>query len=318
MPAITNVHIDTFLTGIASGFKNDSYIADKVLPIVTAAKESGKIAGYGTDHFRVSDINARAIGGDAPRGDWTAITPISFSADDWEFEKAVDDRERALYDDPFDAERDATLYVTEKILLKREDVVATLLTTGGNFGGTAAAAVAWGTSATATPVKDIRTAMESVRSRTGVSGSQMIGVVGAALFNKMIQTSEFKTLFLNTVQGAAAPANLSPQIVANAIGLSAIYVGNAVKLTSKEGATDVFTDVWGTTTFAVIAKSSMPSLQNPGYGILISPTVPGYKGAVIAIDKYREEKKHSDIIRAQALFDCVAVTKALGQQITGA
>lgn len=317
MPSPANTHIDTLLTEIASGYKNSDYIADLVLPIVPSAKESGKIAGYGNDHFRL-DFQARAIGGDSARGDWTATTPISFSADDWEFEKAVDDRERALYDSPFDAERDATLTVTEKILLKREDVVATVLTTSGNFGSTAAATVAWGSSATATPVKDIRTAMEAIRSRTGVSYARMSAIMGAALYNKLIQTAEFKNLFLNTIPGAAAPGNIAPSAVAAMIGLANVFVGSAVKLTTKEGATDAFTDVWGTSVCEVIAQSPRPSLQSPGYGVIISPTVPGFKGATIAVDRYREEKKRSDIIRAAALFDCVAVTKALGQQITGA
>jgi cytolysin (calcineurin-like family phosphatase) len=167
-------------------------------------------------------------------------------------------------------------------------------------------------------VKDIRTAMEAIRARTGVPYTSMIAVMGAALWNKLVQTTEAKNLYLNTIPGAAAPNQMKSSEIASAIGLSGIFVGSAVKLTSKEGAADAFTDVWGTTTIAVIAKANRPNLMTPGYGVMISPTVPGFKGAYVAVDKYREEKKRSDIVRAAALFDCVAVTKNLGQIITGA
>lgn len=317
MPPTANVHIDSLLTGVASGYKNEDYIADQVLPIVPVAKETGKIANYGTEHYRL-DFNARAMGADTPRGDWSASTPLSFAADDWEFEIPVDDRQRSLYDDPFDAERDATLTVVEKIMLKREDVVASLLTTAGNFGGTTTGS-AWGTPATGVPVTNIRAAMRAIVARTGVSRRRLVGICSDGIWDKLIQNNEVKNLYLNTVPGAAGPGELEikPEQLARAIGLQAIYVGPGVKLTSKEGAADAFTDIWGTSTFAVIAKSPRPSLMAPGYGILISPTVPGFKGATIAVDKYREEKKRSDIVRAAALFDTVAVTKNLGQLITG-
>ncbi len=317
MPALTNMHIDTFLTGVALGYKNTDYIADQVLPIVPAGKESGKIAGYGVEHYRL-DFVARAIGADAARGDYQSVTPLTFAADDWEFEIPVDDRQRALYDDPFDAERDATLTCVEKILAKREDVVGTLMTTSGNFGGTTAAGTVWATSATATPITNIRTAMEAIRGRTGVGYQNMAACLGAGLYNKLIQCDQVKNLFINTIPGAAGPASIKPSNVAEIIGIGSVFVGPGVKLTSKEGAANAFADLWGTSTCAIYVKSGRPSLMSPGFGVIISPTVPGFKGAVIAVEKYREERKHSDIVRAQALFDVVAVTTALGQIITGA
>jgi hypothetical protein len=317
MPPInTNIHIDVFLTDHAAGYTNEDYVALQVLPIITSVKETGKIAAYGTEHYRL-DFDARAMGGAPARIDWATGTPISFSAKEWTIEDPVDDRQAAIYDDPFDAYRDGTDTVMEKLLLKREDLVATLMSTSGNFGGTTAG-TAWGTPGTGTPVTDIRKAMRAIVARSGRSRRNMYVVMSDFLWDRMIQTTEFKTLYLNTVPGAAAPGNVTPQTAATAIGLGGIIVGPAVKLTSKEGVADVMADVWSSTTVAVFVKSARPTLKNPGYGGIISPNVPGFPStATVAIDRYREERIKSWVIRGTALYDQIAVNKAMGQLITG-
>lgn len=316
MPQSANIRIDSFLTGIAAGYKNDDYVADQVLPLIPVAEEAGKIGVYGVDHYRI-DMNARAMGADTPRGDWSASTPLTFSANEWSFEIPVDDRQRKFYQDPFDAERDATIACMEKILLKREDLVATLMSTDANFGAATAAGTTWATSASATPVSNIRAAILAIVQRTGINPKRMSVVMSYALWNKLVQTTEFKALYLNTVPGAAAPAKITPELAASAIGLSEIIVGSAVKLTSKEGATDAFSDIWSATKVAVFAKAPRPTLMTPGFGALLSPTVALFKGATVAVDKYREEKKRSDVVRAGALFDLITVVKNVGQIITG-
>lgn len=316
MPAPSGVHIDTFLTNVAAGYKNEQHIADIAVPIIPVAKETGKIAAYGKDHYRL-DFNPRAMGSEASRIEWATGTPITFSADEWTVEHAVDDRMRALYDQPFDADVDGTMAVMEKILLKREDLVATLMSTSGNFGATTAATVTWATSATAYPVKNIRTAMRAIIARSGVSRRNIFACMSDALWDAMIQTTEFKTLYINTLPGAAAPGNITPAQVAAAIGLGGIFVGTDVKLSTQEGIADTFADVWSSTTCAVFARTPNPSVSNPSFAAIISPVVPGFSGATVVVDRYREEAIRSDIIRGTALFDLVVVNANMGQLITG-
>lgn len=316
MPKPSNVHIDTFLTGIAAGYKNDAHIAADAVPIIPVARETGKIAAYGTDHYRI-DFGPRAMAGKAARVDWATGTPLTFTAAEWTVEKPIDDRERGLYDDPFDADADATMAVMEKVLLKREDLVATLMATSGNFGSTTAATVTWGTPATAYPVKNIRDAMRAIVARSGVSRKNIYAIMSDALWDKLILTTEFKNLYLNTIPGAAAPGNITVAQAAAAIGVAGIYVGTDVKLLTQEGIADTFADVWSANTCAVFARTPNPSIINPSFAAIISPTVPGFKGATVVVDRYREEESRSDIIRGTALFDQVVVNKNMGQLITG-
>jgi hypothetical protein len=315
MPRSDNMRIDPFLTGIASGYKNEDYVGDKIIPVIPVAEESGKIAAYGLEHYRV-DFNARAMGTDTPRGDWQAGTPTSFSANEWSFEMAIDDRMRKLYQDPFDAERDAVTTLMEKIFLKREQLVASLLQTSGNF-NTATSGTAWGTPATGTPVTDIRSAMRSIVARTGISRKNLIGVCSDVVWDKLIANDELKKLFLNTIPGAAAVTAMTPSLVASVIGLQDIIVGSAVNLTSKEGATNAMADVWSTSVFTVLRKAKKPTLMDPGFAAIFAPTVPGFGGSTVSSDKYREESKRSDIVRVGALYDMIVVTKDVAQIITG-
>ena len=333
MPMVqSNLHIDVFLSGIAGAYKNSNFIADQVLPVVPSPKESGKIAQYGLEHYRI-DFNARGMGGDAARGDWQASTPVSFQAQDWEFEIPVDDRQIPYYDDPFDAMTDATNAAMQKIFLKREDIVAAVLTSTGNFSGMTSAvaslpghgaAFKWlaSNAASPTPVADIRFAMESIRAKTGVGYDNMIGYCSSAVWNALIQTNDIRALYINTQAGLAAPAALLPSVIARAIGLADIFVGPAVKLSTKEGDTaNTMIDVWagGITggAFGVVCKSAKPSFMAPGFGAIISPTVPGLPGAFVSVDRYREERKRSTVVRAAALFDCIVVTNNLGYLLTG-
>lgn len=315
MPLPTALHVDTFLTNAASGYKNSAYIATDVLPIIPIVKETGQIAAYGTDHYRIDPITPRAFSGRAARVDWSTATPITFSAKEWTIEHPVDDRLIDYADDPFQPLVDGAFVVQEKLSLKLEDLVATLMGTSGNFGSTAAAAVAWTTSATATPVKDIRTAVAAIVAKSGMSPANIYAAMDFALWNKMVQTTEFKNLYLNTIPGAAAPGNITPAQAAAAIGIAGIYVGYAVKLTSNEGATDAFSSVWSATVVAVFARSPRVSLQSPSWGAILA--VNKFGGAAVAFDRYREEQIKSTIVRGTTMYDQIAVNKNYGYAITG-
>lgn len=314
--ATTNVHIDTLLTTAVAGYKNLDYQARNVLPILPAAKESGKIGKYGTEHYRL-DFNERSMGAKASRIDWQATTPVTFSASEWTVEKPVDDREKALYDDPFNAMVDASLVCAEKIWLKMEDLVATLMNTTGNFGSNAAGS-AWGTPGTGLPVTNIKTAVNNIVNRTGIGPRNLYGCCSFKVFTDMCANNEVKNLFLNTVPNRAGLAVLTTADIASAVGLADIYVFTAVKNTAVEGAADSFSNVYGTTTFAVFAKyPGPPNMMAPSFASIISPSVPGLPGANIAVDQYRDESVRSDVVRASALFDQIVVNSAMGHLITG-
>ena len=310
--ATTNIHIDSLLTQAAAGYHNTAYQARNILSIFPTTKESGKVAKYGMEHYRL-DFGPRSMGANAHRVDWQAATPVSFSAQEWTVEKSVDDREKALYDDPFNALVDASQVCADKIWLKMEKIVATLLSTAGNYGATTTGGE-W--SVAGTPVTNINTAINAIVNRTGVPPSSLYGVCSYKVFRDMARNSEVKNLFLNTVPNAGAIGNLTTTDVAKACGLQDIFCITAVENTAAEGATDSMSNVFGTTKFGVFAKfNGPPSLMAPSFALMMSPQVPGLPGANIAVDQYRDETRRSDIVRATALFDAIVVNKNLGQII---
>jgi hypothetical protein len=187
--------------------------------------------------------------------------------------------------------------------------------TSGNYGSTAAAAVAWGTSATATPIKDIRTGIAALVAKSGMSPANIYAVMDYSLWNKLIQTTDFQKLFVNTTGGAAAPGSQSPAQAAAAIGIAGIKVGYAVKLTSLEGATDAFGSIWSSTVVGLYARAERISLQSPSWGAILA--VNKFGGATAAFDRYREEQITSTIIRGRTMYDQIAVNKNYGYAITG-
>lgn len=48
-----NVYVSPLLTKVSLAYKNEEYIADKILPTVPVVKDTAQIATYGMDNLRI-------------------------------------------------------------------------------------------------------------------------------------------------------------------------------------------------------------------------------------------------------------------------
>jgi len=61
-PTANQVHVDALLTNISIGYRNASYIADRLFPIVPVNKQSNIIPNYEQSHWFRNDALRRASG----------------------------------------------------------------------------------------------------------------------------------------------------------------------------------------------------------------------------------------------------------------
>lgn len=315
MPLPSQIHIDKLLTGVIIGASNESYVAGDVLPVLNPPNLSGKVAKLNRDHYRVTFV-ARASGQPAYRVDWSATT-VTYNAEEFSAEFPVDDQEKANYDDPFDAMREGAFLVNELVWGKVEDLVASLLTTSGNFPASNLDTTdrEWDddVSATSTPVADVRRGIKTIVDAHGTAPNSLHGVCGYNVFNNLVQHADVKEAWLNTTPGASASDNMDAAKVATALGLQTLQVGTAVKDTNKEGATTVTAPIWGTANFLVYYRTPRIAPIRANLGYIIAPRVQGFPGgATVAVDRYREEKIKSDVVRATALIDEIIANNTFG------
>src|SRR5690606_21079802 len=91
----------------------NNYVADVVFPRVPSAKQSDYYATWPIEDLLRSNMQRRAPGTRAHQADYT-VSKDSFFCDVWALAHYIDDQERANADEPFDEDRDATVFLTEQ------------------------------------------------------------------------------------------------------------------------------------------------------------------------------------------------------------
>ena len=120
-PTLSQVHIDAPLTNLSVAYmqKQENFIADKVFPIVPVDKKSKKFFVYRKNDWFRDEAQRRADGTESAGSGYNLDTD-SYSADVWAFHKDVGDQVLANADAPLTPLREASEFVTHRLLLRRE------------------------------------------------------------------------------------------------------------------------------------------------------------------------------------------------------
>lgn len=182
-PSSSAVHIDVPLSNISVAYiqSQDRFISTKVFPIVPVDKQTDKYFTYTKgDWFR--DEADRVGDASETVGSGYNLSNDSYSADVWGIHKDIGDQTRGNADMQVDPEVDATQFVTQRILMRRErQFIADAFVTG-----------VWGTSATpgtlwdnaaSDPELNVDTAKDTILQNTGFEANTM--VVGYQVFQAL-------------------------------------------------------------------------------------------------------------------------------------
>lgn len=170
-PVKSQVHVNRPLTNISTAYiqKAADFIADKMFPIVPVMKQSDIYFEYPKQYWFQTQARQRADGTESA-GSGYEVNQETYSAKVFAVHKDVGDQIKANTDIPLNAERDATLFVTQQLLLKREmTFTERYFATGvwqGDPGGDYTPSVKWNAD-TGNPIKNIDDLKSLVKSQTG-------------------------------------------------------------------------------------------------------------------------------------------------------
>lgn len=123
MPQLPNLgHIDRAMGNISVAYMQgeDAFIADKVFPIINVTKQSDVYFVYSkADMFR-DEVQERGRGAESAGGDFNVELADPYHCRKFAYHYDITQEERVNYDKPLDCDRDATEWLTHKMLLKRE------------------------------------------------------------------------------------------------------------------------------------------------------------------------------------------------------
>ena len=308
-PTISSVHVDAVLSNISVAYMQDeiNFIAGRVFPTVPVGKKTDVYFTFDKNDLLRDEMQRRAPG-DESAGSGYGLSTASYSCDVFALHKDIDDDTRANSDNPLNPDRDATMFLTQQALLKREiqwvtdyftiNVWGTDVVGGSDF-------TVWSNYAGSDPISDVDTGITTVMQNTGRRPNTM--VLGYETFTKLKRHPDIVDLFKNT-----QPGLVSAQILAQIWDLDNVYVAQAVKATNIEDETAAYSFVHGKHAWVGYVNNN-PGLLAPSAGYVFNWTgVSGGLGLESAISRFRIDERKSDRIEIEMAWDNKVVGSDLG------
>lgn len=176
-PTRSDVHVNRPLTNISTAYiqKASDFIADKVFPIVPVMKQSDLYFTYDKSYWFKTQSQKRAPSTESAGSSYKVEANTTYFADVYAVHKDVDDQTRANQDQPLDLDRDATMFVTQQNLLKREKIFVNNYLKTGIWTGAAdfTPSTLWSASGS-DPISDIDTQKQTIKSKTSYMPNTLI------------------------------------------------------------------------------------------------------------------------------------------------
>jgi Phage major capsid protein E len=318
VPGRGDVHIDGPLTNISVAFlqAQESFIADRVFPVIPVAKQSDKFFTLPRGAFFRDEMQQRGPGDYAPLVNYD-VSNDSYDAEVWSAGVLLADQIRANYDSPLDADREMTELLTQKGLLKKEvlwaaDHFAASKWTGDQTGVDNAAPGAnefgrWDR-ADSQPIEVIRKGRRTVHQRTGFMPNKL--VLGREVYDALLDHPDIVGR-IDRGQ-TSGPAIVMRQNLAALFELDEILVMDAIQNSAAEGASDSLAYIGGKSALLLYVPKA-PGLMTPSAGYTFAWTGLQGGGLGLQMRRFREERAAADLLELNMSFQQKRVAADLAQ-----
>lgn len=312
-PTRSEVHVNRPLTEISVAYiqRAQDFVADKVFPIVPVQKQSDRYFVYTKDWWFRAQAQKRGPGTESAGGGFNVNNTPTYFCDVWAWHTDVDDQTRTNADQPLDLDRDATLFDTQMLLLRREiqfanNYIARNVWTGysGDFQPNVNGKGYWDSSSS-NPMQDVDFLKSKIKSQTGFLPNAL--VVANDVFFALRNNAAVLDRIKYTQRGI-----VSEELLASLFGVEKFMVASAVLNSAQEGQTGNF-GFLVSNMFLLVYANPAPSILQPSGGYIFSWQ--GLYGAGAQgnrIKTFRMEHLESDRIEGEMAFAMNVVGSDLG------
>ena len=304
-PNLNQVHVDAPLTNISIAYlqAQENFIANKIFPVIPVDKKSDKFFVYTKNDWFRDEAQRRADATESA-GSGYNLTTSSYNADVWAFHKDVGDQTRANSDTPLVPDREATEFVTSRLLLRQEvQFVSDFIKTG--VWGTDWAGVAgtpstaefkqWSDYANSDPIEDIEAGKETVLGTTGFMPNTL--VLGYQVYRKLRNHPDLVDRIKYTSSNV-----ITTDIMARLFDVERVLVSSSVRATNAEGQTGAYQFNTGKSALLTYSAAN-PGLMTPSAGYTFAwRGVSGGLGATIGVSRIRMEHLKADRVEGELAF----------------
>ena len=320
MPLLTpsSVHIDQPLTNLTLAYaqSQESFVADKVFPVVGVDKQSDKYYEYNrADMNRSGDVKKLAPRTEVERIGM-AISSDSYYADVYGLGMDFDEQTLANEDAALDIRSAGAQTLVNRLMIHREEQFASTFFSAGVWGNqdlqSGRSIVEWD-QALATPIKNVTDASKTIQLQSGGFRPNTM-VVGREVHDALINSSDIlKRIGLEAGATTASPALATRQMMARIFEVENYYVMEAVKNTAVEGAAESPAFIGGKHAMLCYTPSNA-GLMTPAAGLTFAwNNIPGVNNLGISVESFSD-----DALKRQQIAEMIQVKMSYDMKVVGA
>jgi hypothetical protein len=313
-PNVKDLLVSGPLANVSVAYRNRSYIADRVYPIIDTSDPKCKITRFLKGAWFRDEAAIRGPGARAARGGYP-IDFISVSTDEYAFAKEVTDEDRRFakssFAPPLQPDTDALEYCADRIDLRKEKAIASQIL-AGTWSGVAGedAEGLWAAGTGNTFITDVETRIETIRGNTGIRPNKLI--LSANTLKEIKQESTVLERIKYTERGI-----VTAQLLASLFGLDEVLIGDAIYSSAAEkadGSDFTAVNVWEKTankgSAFLFYAPSRPGLKTPSAGYQVRLLYEN--GQQRRTTTWREADRHQDVYEVAEETDIVQTGSDLG------
>ena len=306
-PSQGDVHVDAALTNISVAYiqQEDHFVAGRVFPQVRVQKQSDKYFEYTqADWFR-DEAEVRSPGDESAGSGFNITSTSNYFCDVLALHKDVPWQVRNNADAAINPDRDATQFVTQRLLLSQELRWITAYFSTAVWGTDSTPGALWSSYTTSDPITDIETGKETILKNTGREANTL--VLDYQVWRQLKHHPDFVDRFKYT-----SSESVTTEMVARLMEIERILVIKSIKNTAAEGVTATY-DFTGSKDALLCYVNPTPGLLQPsaGYNFLWDGVSQGL-GTDIAISRIEMDTKKATRIEGEVAFDFKVVSSNLG------
>lgn len=255
------VHVDSTLSNVSIQYANEAFIGLELMPEVQVAKQSNTYFKYDKRNrlaYPDDAMNARSKANEINETrstDTYACRPYALS-------NYLDADTEANQDAPLDEMVDLVQSVAEGVAFRREQRIATIATTAGNFGGNTTAltgANKW-VSGGGNPIKNIQDARAALWSGRGPT--RIVAAMDLFTWNELSRHPAMLDLFK---YGGSTPGLMKPEMFATYFRVDDVLIAEGRADTANEGQTASYGRIWPNF-FGLYRVAKSPSIRSAAFG----------------------------------------------------
>jgi hypothetical protein len=232
-PTSSDLHLDTALTNVSVAWAQtaDSFIARRAFPVVPVMKQSDKYWEYTrADWFR-DEAQKRADATESAGSGYNVSSTATYFADVVALHKDIGNQSRANADAGFNLERDAALFVTQRLLLNAEIGFVNTFMSTGVWTSEDASTAGWSDYTNGDPIGDIEEGKQTVLSITGFEPNKLI------LSYSAYRAAKHHPDIVDRIKHTGGPGTDPIAAFASVVGVEEVLISKAITNTAKEGVT---------------------------------------------------------------------------------